>query len=90
MAEPAYSLKVVTPTEVFFEGEVVSVTAPGEAGSFGVLAHHAAFMTTLSAGQLTYRDRAGKTQSLRIEGGFFEVSKDRAIVLTDKISGAIA
>ena len=86
MAEPAFKLKIVTPNEVAYEGDSVSVVAPGELGSFGVLANHASFITTLGAGQLTTRDQAGKTQSFKIEGGFFEVSNNRAIVLTDRVS----
>ena len=85
MAEPSFQLKVVTPNEVAFEGTVVSVTVPGEAGYFGVLANHAAFVSTLGKGNLTTRDESGKTSSLKVEGGFFKVSNNRAIVLTDSV-----
>lgn len=85
-----FSLKVVTPDQVFFEGQSVSVVAPGEMGYFGVLRDHAPFISTLGKGNLTTRDEAGKTTSFRIEGGFFEVNNNKVLVLTDKVEAAAA
>ncbi len=83
-------LKIVTPNELFFEGDVEHVMAPGWDGYLGVLQNHASYVTPISKGQLTYREAGGKTTALRVEGGFLEVFKNRVLVLTDKISGAIA
>jgi len=85
----SFLLKVVTPSEVFFEGQAVSVTAPGHLGYLGILKNHAPLVTMISKGNLTFRDPEGKTQSFKIEGGFLEVLKNRVLVLTDKI-GAVA
>ena len=79
------TLKIVTPDEVYFEGPVASVVAPGIEGYLGVLRNHAPFVTTMGKGKLIYRDLAGKTETLRVEGGFFEVLKNRVLVLTEKI-----
>lgn len=78
-------LKVVTPDEVCFEGPVVSVVAPGAEGYLGVLRGHAPLVTTMGKGKLVYRDAAGKTETLRVDGGFFQVLKNRVLVLTDKV-----
>ena len=80
-----FRLKVVTPDEVFYEGEVTYVQAPGGQGSLGILANHAPLITTINEGALTYRDATGEKQ-FSIEGGFLEVLKNRVLVLTDKIS----
>jgi F-type H+-transporting ATPase subunit epsilon len=81
----SFDLKVVTPNEVFFEGKAVSVVAPGTIGYLGVLKDHAPFVTTLDKGNLTYKDESDQVKTFRIEGGFFEVFKNRVLVLTDKI-----
>ncbi len=80
-----YKLSIVTPDRVFYEGEVVSLTAPGSAGSLGVLTGHAPLLTPLAVGKLTFRDAAGKTFFAALSGGFLEVSQKGAIVLADSI-----
>ena len=81
----AFLLKIVTPTEVFFEGQAVSVVAPGALGYLGILHNHAPFITTVSKGNLTFRDPGGRTQTFKVEGGFLEVLNNRVLVLTDKV-----
>ena len=79
------TLKIVTPNELYFEGPVEHVMVPGSEGYFGVLKDHAALVTPISKGDLTYRDTAGKTAMVKVEGGFAEVFKNRVLVLTDKV-----
>ncbi len=81
-------LKIVTPNEVFYEGSVQHVMAPGSQGYFGVLRGHASFVTTLDKGKLTFRDNEGKTKNLKIDGGFLEVLRNRVLVLTDTVLGS--
>ncbi len=88
MSESSFILKVVTPNEVFFEGRTVSVVAPGAFGYLGILKDHAPFISTLSKGNLTYKDEAGQFRTMRVEGGFLEVQKNRVLVLTDKVESA--
>ena len=78
-------LKIVTPNELFYEGEVEHVMAPGYEGYLGILQNHAAFVTPITRGNLAYRDTTGKTTTVQVEGGFLEVLKNRVLVLTDKI-----
>ncbi len=85
-----FKLKVVTPNEVFFEGEVTSVIAPGTIGYFGILRNHAPFVTTIEKGNVTWKDSSGVVTTHKVEGGFFEVSTNRAVLLTDKILGDVA
>ncbi len=85
MPEASFTLKIITPTAVFFEGQAVSVVAPGALGYLGILRNHAPFITTVSKGNLTFRDPEGKTQTFKVEGGFLEVLNNRVLVLTDKV-----
>jgi len=75
-------LEVATPTRQLVSDEVDEVVAPGTEGYFGVLPGHAAFLTTLGAGQLTYRQGRDE-HHLALIGGFAEVSGDRVIVLAE-------
>jgi len=75
-------LEVATPTRPLVSDEVDEVVAPGTEGYFGVLPGHAAFLTTLGAGQLTYRQGRDE-HHLALIGGFAEVSGDRVIVLAE-------
>ena len=78
-------LKIVTPNELFFEGDVQHVMAPGWDGYLGVLQNHASYITPITSGKLSYRDAQGQNTTLSVEGGFLEVHQNRVLVLTDKI-----
>ena len=80
-----FHLSILTPEKSVFEGQVEYVEVPGIAGYLGVLAHHAALVTALARGALTVRDAAGKTGRWQVEGGFFEVSNNKATVLADAV-----
>jgi len=74
--------ELATPTRLVVSSEVDEVVAPGTEGYFGVLPGHAAFLTTLGAGELTYR-HGREEQHLAVIGGFAEVSGERVIVLAE-------
>ena len=86
MSDSAFVLKVVTPDGVAFQGQTISVVAPGTLGYLGVLKNHAPLVTSLGRGNLTYKDEGGQVHTFKIEGGFLEVQKNRVLVLTDKIN----
>jgi F-type H+-transporting ATPase subunit epsilon len=76
------TLEVATPTRLVVSELVDEVVAPGSLGYFGVLPGHAAFLTTLGVGELTYRQGREERQ-LAVAGGFAEVRDDKVIVLAD-------
>lgn len=80
-----FDLKVVTPEGVAFQGKTISVVAPGTLGYLGILKNHAPLVTSLEKGTLTYKDLEGAPHTIKIEGGFLEVRKNRVLVLTDKV-----
>ena len=75
-------LEVATPARQLVSTEVDEVVAPGSEGYFGVLPGHAAFLTTLTAGELTYR-QGREEEHLAVIGGFAEVNADRVIILAE-------
>jgi len=76
------TLEVVTPEGLLLREEVDDVVAPGELGYFGVLPGHTPFLTTLGAGEITYR--VGPTRErLTCFWGFCEVLPDRVSILAE-------
>lgn len=66
----AMTLRVISPAEVVFEGEVVKVGLPGTQGAFTVLHNHASLITTLEKGQIVYRIKdSGEDKTIEIAGG---------------------
>ncbi len=80
-----FELSILTPERSVFEGAVEYVEVPGSEGYLGVLANHAALVTGMREGTLTVRAPGGRDTRYRVNGGFFEVSKNRATVLADAI-----
>ena len=74
--------ELATPTRLLVSAEADEVVAPGTEGYFGVLPGHAAFLTTLGAGEVTYR--LGREENrLAVIGGFAEVNGERVIILAE-------
>ena len=75
---------LVSPANELFSGEVDHVIAPGSDGEFGVLAHHAPFMTTLRNGVV--RVLEGDTVKMRIfvRGGFADITSAGLTILAEE------
>ena len=76
------SLRVVTPVRLVLEEQVDELTAPGPLGQLGILPDHAALMTTLDIGQLSYR-KSGANSVITLTGGYAEVLDNVVTVLAD-------
>jgi F-type H+-transporting ATPase subunit epsilon len=71
------TLKIISAEQVEFEGEVDQVTLPGALGSFQILNNHAALISSLVAGTMSYV--VGETTEEReIRGGIADV-KDNVV-----------
>lgn len=73
------TLKIISAESVLFEGEVSSVTLPGQMGAFTVLRNHASLISTLVAGKIAYiaGDTAGsRVEELDIDGGIADVDNN--------------
>jgi F-type H+-transporting ATPase subunit epsilon len=75
-------LRVLSPERQLVDADVAEVTAPGAYGEIGVLPDHAALVTALEPGTLSYREGV-TTSRLRISGGFAEVRDNVMTVLAD-------
>ena len=79
-----FSLVIVTPSRMAFEGEVRSVLAPGTDGYFEVQIGHVPMLSSLQPGVLTVRNDDGRSR-YTVSGGFVEVLRSHVTVLAETI-----
>jgi len=83
MALPSkLDLEIVTPEGLLLKETVDEVVVPGELGYFGVLPGHTPFLSTLGAGEISYRVGA-ETRRLSCFWGFCEVLPARVGILAE-------
>ena len=75
-------LEIATPERQFVDTEILEAQIPCLDGYIGVLPGHAALISELRPGVLTYRTDS-ETMVLAIYGGFVEVLDDHVRVLAD-------
>lgn len=85
MSDKNIHLKVITPEGIAVEEEALSVRAPGEMGSFGVLHNHAPLVSTLQPGKLIWRKASGESKALIVGAGVVEVAKNNITLLISSI-----
>jgi F-type H+-transporting ATPase subunit epsilon len=78
-------LEIITPEQIYFSGEVTSVTLPGTSGLFTVWENHAPLISSLMKGKISYL-AGNKETVLNIESGFAEVSKNIVTVCLELIN----
>ncbi len=76
-------LEIVTPEGLIFDGDVKSVTFPGEEGEFGVLPKHAALLSLLKPGVIEIEKADGKKESIVINWGHVKVDENKAVALVE-------
>lgn len=81
-ASTTLDLKVLTPEGSVLEGEVYEVTLPGSEGEMGILPQHAAMLTGIVPGKLTYRAPDG-SDTAALGKGVAEVQNNVVRVLVD-------
>lgn len=72
---------VVSPEKTIFEGEVSSVTVPGEKGRFEVLRNHAPIISCLQKGTIVCKGE--ETRSFDITSGFIEVAHNEISICAE-------
>ncbi|MCB0494775.1 MAG: hypothetical protein KDC79_01450 [Cyclobacteriaceae bacterium] len=77
-------LEIITPDRKVFEGEVDSATFPGTDGFFQILNNHAALISTLGKGPISYKSKK-YNDSIEVNRGVVEVLNDRVIVLVESL-----
>lgn len=83
-------LQILSPEKTLFEGEVNMITLPGTSGSFTVLPNHAALISSLQKGVITFETDAldenvdeSDHHSLPIERGFVEINHNKMTICVE-------
>lgn len=76
-----YKLLLLSQEATLYEGDAISVIAPGSEGYLQILTGHAPLITPLKKGKLTYIDGSSQTHALDIDGGVLEVQKEKTTIL---------
>jgi len=75
-------LIVATPLATLVETQgVVHVRAEDATGAFGLLEHHADFLTALSVSVLSWREATGTEHHIAVRGGMLEARGGRLVVV---------
>ncbi len=85
MNDKVFQVDILSPQSRVYSGTAVSLAAPGELGSFGVLAGHAPLLSKLVPGVILLKEPSGQILSFRSKAkGFLEVLKNEVRVLVDE------
>jgi F-type H+-transporting ATPase subunit epsilon len=76
-------LKIITPEQLLFEGDVDLIKVPGKKGTFEVLNNHAPIISTLVRGKVKIKTTSGKEEFFDIPGGVIQVKQNQIVVLTE-------
>jgi F-type H+-transporting ATPase subunit epsilon len=77
-----FQIEVVTPERQVVKQNAESAQIPAKDGYIGILPDHAALLSELGEGELSYT-LGGKTEKLTVAGGYVEVRDNHVRVLAD-------
>lgn len=78
----SFELEIVTPKEILAKATADEIVIPAAWGQMDILPQHTDYITTLTAGELTYCKGAEK-KTHRITGGLITIHGNHATVLVD-------
>ena len=79
-------LNVITPTNKIFDGEVVSVSLPGQDGIFQVLNNHSSIISSLMTGEIIvelaekFEESRSNTMIKQIDANHISISINSGVV----------
>ena len=78
-----FTFELVSPERLLLSGDAEMVTIPGVEGDMGVLARHAAVMTSLRPGLVGVKMGDGSESSYFVRGGFADITPTSVTVLAE-------
>ena len=79
-------VKIITPTGLYKECQVTSLTARSVEGEFGLLSNHVPMVVMLAVSHLRLNDENG-SKTYAISGGMLHFANNVCRILTDAIEG---
>lgn len=84
----SFSLSVVTPEKVFFDGETTQIIVRTTDGDIGVLANHTSLVADLPSGPLKVRQEDGSWRIAAISTGLLKVGGNKVSILANAVEWA--
>ena len=82
MLHRSFHVEIRTPEQLVYEGDVMSIRAPGIEGNFEILAEHIPFLTALDIGEIRIQE-SETPQLIAVSGGVFEVLRTGVTALVE-------
>lgn len=83
-----FTIEVATPERLLAREQAVRAQIPAKEGYIGVLPGHAALLSELGIGAMTFMTPQDHQFSMAIKGGYLEILNDTVRVLTDEAEQA--
>ena len=77
-----FQLEIITPTQIFTEGQVSYVRAESPDGQFGIMAKHTPATIALGIGEIKVV-KDGKETFYATNGGFADIQKESVLLLVE-------
>ena len=77
-----FQLEIITPTQIFSEGQVNYVRAESSDGQFGIMSHHTAATVALGIGEVKVV-KDGKEYFYATTGGFADIQPESVLLLLE-------
>lgn len=77
-----YTLKIITPDRVFYEGQVSMVEFNTTEGEIGIYKKHVPMTVIVSPGILTISEESGMKEAA-LHAGFAEILQDKVVILAE-------
>ena len=84
----SFSLSIVTPEKVFFDGETAQIIVRTTEGDIGVLANHTSLVSDLPSGPLKVKMENGSWRTAAISTGLLKVGGNKVSILANAVEWA--
>lgn len=78
-------VEIATPERLVASASADSAQIPGKEGYLGILPGHAALLSELGDGELSFT-LSGATERFKVSGGYVEIRDNHVRVLADKVT----
>lgn len=77
----SFKLKILTPDNKLFDGQVLSITLPTDAGEITILKNHTSLISTISIGEIKIVDSDKSENVFFVQGGVLDIKENGEVVV---------
>ena len=83
-----FTLKIITPEKIFFEGETSQVIVRTSEGDIGILANHISLVADLPSGPVKIKQENGDWHTAAVSTGLIKVGGNKVSIFADAVEWA--